>query len=241
MSKLSLKGRVRLSLILLLAIAVIIGVAVLISNYHVDDIQVEGNAHYTYDDIVNMVMTNKLCENSVYLKLKYSNKSITDVPFIERMDVSIIDNKTVRITVYEKALAGCVKVLGQYLYFDRDGIVVESADYPTNGVVQVTGLNFDHVVMYQPLPVENDEIFTHILDITQMLNKYELGADKIYFDDYNNITLYFENVRVLLGNDNIEVKMMQLPNIIGQLDGKSGVLDLREFDALDSFIIFQED
>ena len=63
------------------------------------------------------------------------------------MDVNILTPNTIRISVYEKALAGYVEYLGRYMYFDRDGTVVESSSERTRGIPQVTGLRFDYVVV----------------------------------------------------------------------------------------------
>lgn len=47
------------------------------------------------------------------------------------MNVSILAPDTIKITVYEKALAGYVKYLDTYMYFDKDGYVVESSGIRT--------------------------------------------------------------------------------------------------------------
>ena len=79
--------------------------------------------------------------------MKYKDKGIEDIPFIQAMDVTIEAKDTIRITVYEKALAGYVSYLGQCVYFDKDGIVVETSTEETVGIPQVTGLKYDHVIL----------------------------------------------------------------------------------------------
>lgn len=196
-----------------------------INTYKVNTVYVDGNVHYTNEEVMDMVMTGRYGSNSLYLALKYKNKGIEGVPFVEKMDVSILNPNTIRINVYEKALAGYVEYLGRYMYFDKDGIIVESSQEKTPSIPQVTGLQFGYVVLNEPLPVENDNIFKKILSITQLLDKYELAADKIYFDSDYNLTLYFENVRVTLGNsDEIDDKIMRLQYMLPTLEGKSGTL-----------------
>ena len=152
-----------------------------------------------------MVMEGHYGNNSLLLSLKYKDKSIVGVPFIEKMDVSVQDPHTIKIEVYEKALAGYVEYLERYMYFDKDGIVVESSKEKTAGIPMVTGLEFDHVILYEPLPVEDKEIFTKILSITQLVNKYNLSVDRIYFGKDDSLTLYFEEVKVALGiGDNLD-------------------------------------
>ena len=139
--------------------------------YNVTVVTVEGNVHYTDKEIEDIVMAGPLGNNSLYLSLKYKNKGIENVPFVETMDVSIVSPKSIQITVYEKALAGYVEYLGQYMYFDKDGIIVEGSNVKTSSIPQVTGLNFGYVVLYEKLPVDSDDIFKEILSITQLLTK----------------------------------------------------------------------
>ena len=151
------------------------------TTYTVNTVYVEGNAHYTDEEITDRIMTGRLGRNSIYLNFKYRDKKIEDIPFVSAVEVEIVTPDTVRIRVYEKSFAGYVSYLGRYMYFDRDGTIVESSEMKTAGVPEVTGLKFDHVVMYEKLPVENDKIFARILDITQSLDKYELQADRLFF------------------------------------------------------------
>lgn len=210
--------------------------------YRITAVEVEGNAHYTTDQIKEMVMDSKFSDNSIFLSLQYRNKSITDVPFVERIDVSVVDNHTVKITVYEKTLAGYVNYLGSYMYFDKDGIIVESSNVLTPGIPEVSGLQFNHVVLHEALPVENEDIFQEILNITNLLNKHGLAATKIYFDSFYNVTLYFDDVRVILGEDaDLDQIIMRLTGILPHLEGKSGVLHMETFSESNKDITFEED
>ncbi len=228
---------------IIIAIIIFIAIAAdyVLKNYTITNIYVDGNTHYTDEEIVNMVMVDKLDHNSLYLSLKYQDKSITDIPFIEKMDVNIVSPDTIRINVYEKAIAGYISYLGRYMYFDRDGIIVESSLETTDGVPEVMGLDFNSVVLYQRLPIDNTDVFEEILDITQLLSKYNLNADKIFFDKDYNVYLYFDDVEVTIGtNSHIDEKIIQLQYILPKLEGKSGILDMEDYDGTSKNIIFQE-
>ncbi|MBR4831817.1 MAG: cell division protein FtsQ [Butyrivibrio sp.] len=231
-----------IALIILTFLLIIIGVIKYIAdNYTITNVYVQGNKHYTNEEIVDMVITDRLCKNSMFLSIKYRNKSIRDVPFIEKMDVDILSKDTVRINVYEKAIAGYITYLGRYMYFDREGIVVESSFEPTNEVPLVLGLSFDHVIMHEKLPIENEEIFAEILDITQLLSKYKLGADKIFFDSEYNVYLYFGGIEVNVGTkDYIDEKIIKLKTFIPLLEGKTGILELNEYKGGTEDITFVE-
>lgn len=212
------------------------------ANYTVTTVYVEGNVHYTDEEIMNMVMEGRYGDNSLLLSVKYKDKSIEGVPFVEKMDVSVLDPHTIKIEVYEKALAGYVEYLERYMYFDKDGIVVESSTQKTEGVPMVTGLTFDHVVLHEPLPVEDKEIFKDILSITQLVNKYQLSVDRIYFGTDGDLTLYFEGVKAALGNrDNLEEKIMELQYMLPELSGKSGTLRLENYTEETKTTTFEPD
>ena len=214
----------------------------IITNYRVTTVYVDGNVHYSNEEIMDMVMTGVYGNNSLYLAMKYKDKGVEGVPFVERMDVDILTPNTIRISVYEKALAGYVEYLGRYMYFDRDGIVVESSKEKTEGIPQVTGLQFGYVVLNEALPVENDGIFKRILSITQLLDKYELTADKIYFDSDYDLTLYFDGVRVTLGSsEEIDEKIMRLQYILPELSGKKGTLSMENYTEDTRLIPFHQD
>lgn len=211
-------------------IALVAGYSYIITNYTVTTVYVEGNVHYTNEEVIDMVMEGRYGNNSLLLSLKYRDKSIEGVPFVEKMDVSVVDPHTIKIEVYEKALAGYVEYLEHYMYFDKDGIVVESSLEKTQGIPQVTGLNFDHVVLYEPLPVEDAGIFRSILSITQLVNKYNLSADKIYFGSDGSLTLYFGEIRVLLGTEaNLDEKIMKLQYMLPKLSGQKGTLRMENY------------
>ena len=239
------KKRVGIKILLAAVIvAVLLGAAYyVIHTYTVKTVYVEGNVHYTEEEIKSFVMDGPLGNNSLYLSMKYKNKGVENIPFVDVMDVSILAPDTVKITVYEKALAGYVKYLDTYMYFDKDGYVVECSDVRTAGVPQITGLTFDHMVLGELLPIENTEVFGTILNLTKLLNKYELTADKIYFHTSGDITVYFGDVRVALGTDQsgLEDKIMLLPNFLKELEGKSGTLQMEKYDEGNGKITFKPD
>ena len=232
-----------LSVSLLLLVAVLVaGYEYIIRNYTVTKVYVEGNVHYTNEEIMEMVMDGKFGNNSLFLSMKYKDKGIEDIPFIQAMDVAIEAKDIIRITVYEKALAGCVSDLGQYVYFDKDGIVVEASTEKTEGIPQVTGLKFDHVILHEPLPVEKPEVFDEVLNITQQLEKYSMSADRIYFDSDYRVTLVFGEAKVSLGDDGyMDEKIMKLQYILPSLIGKKGTLDMREYSEDAKSYTFEQD
>lgn len=232
-------------MLILLAVCALGGLGYYVVDRHtVSNVYVEGNVHYSEEEIKDLVMEGPFGDNSLFLSLKYSNREINDIPFIDAMDVRILSPDTIKISVYEKAVAGYVKCMNTYAYFDKDGYVVESASVKMSGIPQVTGLELSYVVLGQPLPVEEEyrDVFGTILEITKLLNKYSLYADRIYFRKGNAITLYFGEAKVDLGNetDRLEDKIMCLPSILPSLEGKSGTLLMESYREKGNYIFKPE-
>ncbi|HKM34980.1 MAG TPA: cell division protein FtsQ/DivIB [Lachnospiraceae bacterium] len=230
-------------LILLAVIALLLGgVYYFLQTRTVKTVYVEGNVHYSKEEIQDMVMEGVLCNNSLYLSFAYKDKQVSNIPFVAALEVKVLSPDTVKIVVYEKSLAGYIEYLNRYMYFDKDGVVVESSNVKTEGVPQITGLTFDHVVLNEPLPVDDQDIFYEILTMTKTLKKYNLSADRLFFDSQKEITLYFSNIRVIFGSDDlIDEKIMQLQIILPKLEGKSGVMDLQNYDENTDPIPFKPD
>ncbi len=218
------------------------GIYYFLNKFTIKSIIVDGSSHYTREEIIDMVINKPEDRISLVLSMKYDNKPITDIAFIQSIEVTVLSADSIRIQVYEKALAGYIKYLGQYMYFDKDGIVVEASSQITEGVPEITGLEFNSVVLHNPLPVANSDVFSYVLEITNLLSKYELEVDKIYFNQSLEVTLYMDHVRVTLGKkDKLTEKMMKLRDLAPSLNGLSGVLHLENADSSSDNITFTRD
>ena len=236
------KVLITLAVVCLIVAILFITVLCLLEIYKVKTVYVNGNVHYTSSEIKDMIMVGDLGDNSIYLSLKYKNKTIEDVPFISAMNVEIVSPDTIKITVYEKNLAGCVEHLGEYVYFDRDGMVVECSPHTTEGVPVVSGLSFDSVVLYEPLPVSDEKIFELILTIAQLYDKYEMDAQRIQFVSGGNIVVHTGNIRAAMGKgENIDDKVMTLAGIMPNLEGQSGTVKLENYTKDSKNVIFKPD
>lgn len=95
---------------------------------HITVAEVDGNSFYSDDDIRDMVMNGELEHNAWYLYWKYQYSSEPpQFPFVDKIEVELAGRGHVKIHVYEKSIVGYVEYLGNYMYFDKDGTVVESS------------------------------------------------------------------------------------------------------------------
>lgn len=233
---------VKLIVFLTIVLLITFGIYYFLKKFTIRNVTVDGNVHYTQEEIIDMVIKEPLDKISLVLSMKYHNEPITNIAFIQSIEVNVVSSDTVQIHVYEKTLAGYIAYLGQYMYFDKDGIVVEASSKLTEGIPEITGLEFHSVVLHEPLPVASNDVFGEVLEITNLLNKYELEIDTIYFNKNLEVTLYMGAVRVPLGGkDKLTEKIMKLRDLAPHIAGMSGVLHLENFGNGSDIITFTKD
>lgn len=205
---------------------------VLLWNLRIDTVRVEGTSFYTQQEIIDYVFEKPAERNFLYAWLNEKFGDRKAIPFVAGYTLEFDGTREVTITVYEKTLVGYIEYMGSCMYFDKDGTIVESSSEVREGVPLITGLNFDYIVLYKPLPVADETTFTQILNLTQLIHKYDIQIDKIYFDARMNATLYSGNVRVQLGdNTDMEDKIAELTGMLPLLEGMSGTLHLEDYDG----------
>lgn len=233
-----------------LAVVIIFLMGLFLVN-QIKTVEVEGNEYYTEDEIKNLIINGTLEKNALYLYCKYNYGAKEELPFIDTVEVAMTGIGKVKITVYEKGITGMVEYLDNDIYFDKDGILVESikssslsdGTVPENikSVPQITGLDFDNLVLGEKLPVDDDKVFDAILTLTQMLKKNNLAPDKIHFGKDLNITLTFGEAKVQLGTDeNLAEKIIRLSALVDELKDRRGIFHMENFNEDTKTIIFEE-
>ena len=146
------------------------------------------------------------------------------------------------VEVYEKGILGYLYIssIDQNAYFDRDGFVVETSQEVMGDVPKIEGLTCDSVVLYEKLPLSNDTALKNLLSLTQLLQKYEIPAKRIKYEEVaGTMTVYSGKITILVGTaDNLAQKIMRLQYILPQLEGKKGTLHLENWTSETTDIIF---
>jgi cell division protein FtsQ len=260
-----------------LAILLIIGIpAVLfVSTFHIKKLEVVGAQRYTPEQITEHVMQTKKDSNALYLYLKYHYFTNVKIPFVEKIDIDMVDSHTVTIFVYEKMVAGCVEFMGEYLYFDKDGIVVESSSKRLEDIPIIKGLQFNKIILNEKLElqknefqknevqkdevqtddaqkeetqkdedqinedqinedqmneVQKNELFDVIINLTQLVSKYDLGVDTISFNNKYEVTVDCGDIKVLLGKKSTYDEVLsELKNILSETEGMQFTIDMRNY------------
>ena len=191
----------------------------------------EGVDFYTEKELADFIFETPLEQNFFFAWLNNRFGDKKEIPFVAGYTIEFNGTGEAAVTVYEKNVVGYIDYMGSHMYFDKDGTVVESSSQIREGIPLITGLRFDYIVLYKPLPVENETAFNQILNLTQLISKYELSVDKIHFDSRFHATLYLGGVRVRLGDkDSMEDKIAELHGMMAVLENDSGELYLADYD-----------
>lgn len=215
-------------------LAVLLLLAVLLS-VRIKTVKVSGNERYTQEQIESMIFDTKLSRNPVYCYYQYRFRPHKTIPFVEDYKIVFRSPVNVEIITYEKSVVGYVSYMNSLMYFDKDGIIVESTNEKLVGIPMITGLRFGHIVLHKPLPVEDVRIFDEILNLTQVLEMYDIKADRIDFNSQKEATLTVDNLKVKLGgNAQINGKISELRDILNTYTELSGTLYLDTYDETNS-------
>lgn len=214
----------------ILCLLIIILAFVLFITCKLNSVEVVGSNHYSVEELQNKVITKKTDENAILLYLRYKYGDVDSIPFVERIDIELINKNSIKIHVYEKVITGCIEFMGGYMYFDKDGIVVESSDEKLDEVPYVTGLSFYKIVLYEKLEVQKKALFDVILNLTQLIQKYELDIETIQFNSDLEVTLHCGDIKILLGKrDTYDEQIAELQNLLPSAEDKKLVIDMENF------------
>ena len=229
------RGGRKLGIILGIILGILILTAVILFAVQITEIEVTGNKQYTKEQITELIFDGRWSRNSAYCYYENQFREHKSIPFIEEYKIEFKSPTKVEIIVFEKSVVGYVSYMSSYMYFDKDGIIVESSGEQLPGVPWITGLEFGHIVLHQPLPVSSPDIFEEILNLTQVLSVNEVAVDKIHYNSFAEAELFIGDITVELGNsDSLNGKAAELRDILPELSGLSGTLYLDTYDEANS-------
>ncbi len=211
--------------------------AILALSVNIKTITITGNKRFTQEQMTEMLFPDQLSRNFLFCYFRDRVKGHDPIPFVEGYKLVFHSPTQVEVIVYEKSVVGYVSYMSSYLYFDKDGIIVESANEKLPDVPLVSGLKFGKIVLYQKLPVEDGKIFQEILNLTQVLSINQLQVDEIQYNHFGEATLYLGDIQVLLGgNEGLNGKITELSSMLPKLEGRKGVLHLENYDETNTAV-----
>lgn len=235
---------IRPSMKLLLGMAgvLLLGI-VLFGGYHryrLENVTIEGLTRYTEEEFRGKLEHGFITSLTPFFCLTDMIEQI-EIPFIEKYEIEYVNPQTARIIVHEKRVTGCVVIMGRYMFFDKDGIVVESSSERIPGIPVITGLEFNEIVLYQKLQVQKQSLFDTILQLARLIEQNHLEVEEIFFDSAYEVTLYAGDITVLLGKRvSYDEALNALAGILEAIGPRTGTVDMRNYSKENGEVILKE-
>lgn len=220
-------------------LAVFVAALVFFVGFRVTKIQIEGNRYYSDEEIKNMVLDAPNAKNSILVMLTKTEEKTKDAKMIDGVTIKRKNRNTIVVQVKEKQMIGCLEFEGQYVNFDRQGIIQIITDEPMEGVPVIDGISVKQAKIGEKLKGISTKKLNTILSVGKMLEKSEQKPDRLVFNDMNQLVLYYDDVEVRLGDDeNMDEKMNRLSGILPQLEGMEGILHLENITEDTAGVVF---
>lgn len=225
--------KTKVPIIPIIILVLLLGGLLYISTFTLKTIEINGCEMSSEDEVREYIESKALMDNTIllYLNNKFGGDSEA-IPFVTKMDISFESKHKVKVDVYEKSVAGCIEYMECYVFFDKDGIVMETDKERREGVPYIKGLSVKSWELGQKLPIDNKKKFDMILNITQLVEKYNLEIQGIRFTADGEIVLTHDNLEIELGDgSNVAVQLMNLGSILENegLEGKTGTIYMKDF------------
>ncbi len=204
-----------------------ITIATLLLTY-VQHIQVAGNQISQKSDIISWIQEDPLTANSLYTLLKFKIGSYNMPIYLEEVEVELQSPWEVHVKVKEKQIIGCVLDETAYVYFDAEGLVLKKTAEYEEGIPIIEGLAVGSTKKFQKLKVDNEKVFSYIVEITEEIAANKLAPDRIVWEG-DSMNLYFEGVCVSLGKNHFGERIRVMAAVLDELEGKEGTLHLEHY------------
>ena len=235
------EGGMGLNLFTLFVLLIAASITAIYYTCTVRTVHVRGNSLYTSEEIAEQVISDdsQLMHNTVFLTALYMTPKAPRIPFEESVKVSLNSYDTITITVKDMKVAGFIPYAGKNLYFSADGVVLENTPLTVKDATFVTGLSITGAQIGTKMTSDDEVGLGMVLEVLQILRKYEIKTDCIVLTESGSIVMYMDEIKVILGRSNFELKISKIAQILPYLEGRSGTINMTNYTSSDQNIILK--
>ena len=223
------------NILLFLISGIFIAAAVILMLFNFEYATIYGNTKYSSEQIESFITQGYLGENTFVMAVKYHHRKVSDIPFVDRIDIDIVNPSTVRVNITEKPTDGCIFYNGNNVYFSKEGIIQTVSGRKVEDTTIVNGVVLTHSNTGTQIMAKNQLGLDLSLELMRAADKYGVQVDTIDVDARNNLTFSIGDVKVRIGKTGYDNKMFRLHRIYPYLEGRSGVISMSGYkDTYDS-------
>lgn len=212
--------------------------------FRVKKVTVEGNTYYTQKQMAEMFQKNIFQKNVLTFWLMDKCSLSPKLDFVREYDVTYPSLNEVHIKLYEKTIVAGIAYSNQYIYFDKDGMVLQSADKPVKGIPLFETKNLTTFTLYEKVQMEDEGLLGQIMNLANLFQHYKVEWDKVEFDENNEAFLYIHQTKVLLGKkDNYDEAISALSSVLQERNvpkDEVAEIDLRNYKVNGDIILSKQ-
>ena len=221
----------------LMFVVVIVAVIFVMSVFfRVSDIQVEGNVHYTDEEIIRAVDIEEGDNLFFFDRFAAIGRAFSKLPYIEQVTVERSLPNRVVITVEESRAMAYLELGDEQWTLDHTCKVLgKAAEGETEDLIAVTGMRPGTLLIGEQMHTEKEEQepVDYLAEILYQIQERGLnrGVTRINFANYKSPEFsYGGKYTVVLGPyQDVERKFGMFVSVLGKLkEGDAGVIDLSD-------------
>ena len=206
--------------------------------FHIQKIEVTGIEMLTQQEVSDWVKSDTMSGNSLYVLWKSKFRPDELLPMMKSAEISMKNPWTIKVKIEEHKLLGGILYENEYAYFDEEGTVLKKQTESIPGIPLVEGLGVKKVVLNHKVKAENRKVFSYVIQVGKVVEKWELSPEKIVFNG-TEATLHFGTIAVNIGDENFDDRVAQIAPILEKLQGKSGTVHFVNFTMQSTLISFR--
>lgn len=215
----------------LTALLVIVGLLLLmiLPIFNVNELTITNIELLSEEEIKEVINYNK-SKNFFHLMTSKPKEKLLTLPEVKDAEVKFTFPSSMIIRIKEIKIAGYIPYLSEYIYIDSEGKIVSISSEKIEGVPLIEGLSFNSFKLGNILDTTNNHSLNIIIEITNVLSKYDI-TDKISSIDVTNsdsLRLYVGSIEVVIGDiedcdQKIRIAMEAISKLVA---GAKGTLDV---------------
>ena len=91
----------------------------------IKEVSVSGSNRYTPEQIENILFSGRWGNNTILAFIRDKTQPHRQIPFVEKYKIVFHGPFKAEVIIYDKSIVGYVSYMSSYMYFGRDGIIVE--------------------------------------------------------------------------------------------------------------------
>lgn len=217
-------------------------VILLVFLFRVTKVTVEGNTFFSEEVVASEVCSTFLDKNMITAFIKNHLGFTSKLPYVREYEITYPGMHEIHIKLYEKKMIAGIAYMNQYIYFDKDGVVLKSTNEELADIPLFETKTMTTFTLYEKVQMEDADLLGQIMNLSNLFQHYNISWDKVVFDSKNAAFLYSGDIRVSLGKkDSYDEQISALSSVLATAREKqmAGEIDMTNYHLKGDIILKQ--